>query len=148
LKRWTLPLVPFLLLLLFSVAAEAQTTTPINPAVCVHPQNCVLADANGDMVWSDLQWSSTSNSWGGFLEFGKYPNQQELTELVQYPVVDPVDPDPADSNRIIFTTQFKASDGMLFTEILKGYSYYRCTGGRGGGCGTRWAITSGSITVQ
>jgi hypothetical protein len=149
-KRWTLPLVPFLLLLLFSVAAEAQTSTAINPSICIHLYNCVLYDAAGHTVWSDLSWNGTTGAYQGFLEYGKSPNLVEFTDLVQYPVANPVNPNPADSNHILYSCQFKAPNGTLYTEVLKGYSYYyRGGGGRGGGgAGIRYAITSGSITIQ
>lgn len=140
---------PLLLVLLLVGIAPAQTT-PINPGVCIHLYNCSLSDTAGNTVWSDISWNSTTQGYQGFLEYGPYPNLVEFTNLVQYPVTDPVDPQPSDTNHILYSVQFKGPDGTLFTEVLKGYSYYyRGGGGRGGGgAGIRYAITSGSFTVQ
>lgn len=139
-----------LLFVLLSTLCTAQTVTSINPSICVHLYNCVLYDADGNTVWSDLTWNSTTNSYQGFLEYGKSPNLQEFTILTQYPVANAIDPNPADNNPITYSVQFKGPDGTLYTEVLKGYTYYsRGGGGRGGGgAGLRYAVTSGSITVQ
>jgi len=149
LKRWTSPyFVPFLLLL-FTTTAWAQTTH-INPQVCVHINNCVLTDTYGNTVWSDITYNGNTGQYQGFLEYGKYPNYQEYTNLLAYPVSGAADPNPADANPIIYSVEFKAPNGTSYTQVLKGYSYYyRGGGGRGGGgAGTRYAITSGSLTIR
>lgn len=138
------------IVLLLAGMALAQTTTAINPSICIHLYNCVLYDANGNTVWSDISWNSTTGGYQGFFEYGVYPNLTEYTNLVQYPVADAVDPNPLDSNRILYSVQFKGPDGTLYTQVLKGYSYYyRGGGGRGGGgAGIRYGVTSGSISIQ
>lgn len=138
-----------LLLLLVAVIATAQTT-PITPATCIHLYNCVLHDTAGNTVWSDISWNSTTQSYQGFMEYGLYPNLSEFTELLQYPVANAVDPDPTDPNRILYSVQFRAPNGEVFTEVLKGQQYYyRGGGGKGGGgAGWRYLVTSGAITVQ
>jgi len=144
-----IPLVVSLVVIWFAGIASAQTTTqiPAGQSCVTNFFDCYLHDSTGAEVATWPQYSYVTNKWAGWVLYGHYPNTHVFYDNVQYPVLNPVDPDPADNHPILLAVEFADPQGTTYTLVLKGYPWHACGSGRSG-CHSGLTVSSGSLTIR
>ena len=128
-----------------AIWAQATTTTyTLPPAVCVNIQNCIIyGPAESFSLWTTPHWSIFSiYSWvNGFSTVDTFncPTETYTTG-----------PGNPQGISLMVTCSGNDANGAPFTMsyAVTACSYYSRGGGKGGGgAGTRWQITGGSVTI-